>query len=59
MGYEQENYGEKFRVINVDYVTILADLVMAVQTLSARVATLAGYIYGQKIDSISEVKLTS
>lgn len=40
MGCEQEIDGEKFRVMNVDYVAIIADLVLSVQELRKQVAGL-------------------
>ncbi|MCS6744344.1 tail fiber domain-containing protein [Klebsiella quasipneumoniae] len=40
MGCEQENDGEKFRVMNVDYVAIIADLVLSVQELRKQIADL-------------------
>lgn len=40
LGIEQENDGEKFRVMNVDYTAIIADLVTVVQDLIRRVDAL-------------------
>ncbi|HDG7691125.1 TPA: tail fiber domain-containing protein, partial [Klebsiella quasipneumoniae] len=37
LGIEQESDGEKFRVMNVDYTAILADLVLTVQELRQQV----------------------
>ncbi|HFZ0549882.1 TPA: tail fiber domain-containing protein, partial [Klebsiella pneumoniae] len=37
LGIEQEIDGEKFRVMNVDYTAILADLVLTVQELRQQV----------------------
>ncbi|NEN68201.1 tail fiber domain-containing protein, partial [Escherichia coli] len=40
LGIEQEIDGEKFRVMNVDYTAIIADLVTVVQDLIRRVDAL-------------------
>lgn len=40
MGCEQENDGEKFQVMNVDYVAIIADLVSSVQELRKQLTDL-------------------
>ncbi|MCW9418754.1 hypothetical protein N5I60_26615, partial [Klebsiella quasipneumoniae] len=40
MGCEQEIDGEKFQVMNVDYVAIIADLVSSVQELRKQLSDL-------------------
>ena len=40
LGIEQESDGEKFRVMNVDYTAIIADLVTVVQDLIRRLDAL-------------------
>ena len=43
LGIEQEIDGEKFRVMNVDYTAIIADLVTVVQDLIRRVDALESW----------------
>lgn len=56
MGIEQEIGGERFKVMNVDYVAIIADLVLSVQELREQVTNLMGLKVKRNDDSSDAIE---